>query len=104
MRVFFDTEFTGLTDDADLISVGFVSECANKSLYIELSGWDRTKANEFVLETVVPLLERPESSKLTTPQCASTVASWLAEFGQDVELVSDSNPIFPLAPISIGSH
>ena len=36
-KVFFDTEFTGLQQDTDLISIGFVAE-DGEELYIELNG------------------------------------------------------------------
>lgn len=41
-KVFFDTEFTGLTQDTDLISIGLVDE-NGLSLYIELNDYREEK-------------------------------------------------------------
>lgn len=37
MRIFFDTEFTGLTADAKLISIGLVDEAGTHEFYAELA-------------------------------------------------------------------
>lgn len=90
MRIFFDTEFTDLTPDADLISIGFISEDGLASYYAELADWDETKASDFTRAVVLPLLDQPKKSRLTTSQCASAIAHWLPQFDAEIELVSDS--------------
>ena len=36
-RLFFDTEFTALTDDAKLISIGLIDESGRHTFYAELA-------------------------------------------------------------------
>jgi hypothetical protein len=91
MRIFFDTEFTNLTPDAELISIGFVSEDGQEAYYAELAGWDETKVSDFTREVVLPLLDQPKNSRLTSAQCAAAVAHWLSQFNAEIELVSDSS-------------
>lgn len=92
-RIFFDTEFTDLLPDADLISIGFVTESGDRSLYIELADWIPGKASDFVRERVVPLLDQPSEARMTTNECAVAVREWLLELGsgRELELVSDSS-------------
>ena len=42
MKIFFDTEFTGLHKDTTLISIGLIDE-NNRSLYIELTDYDMSQ-------------------------------------------------------------
>lgn len=61
MLVFIDTEFTGFEPDAQLISIGLVSERSEtESLYLENKYFDRSICNDFVKSTVIPLLEGGE--------------------------------------------
>ena len=53
--IFFDTEFTSLNKDADLISVGIVTK-DNKHFYAELNDFDASKCNSFVKSDVLPQL------------------------------------------------
>ena len=41
MNIFFDTEFTGLQKDTDLISIGLISE-NNDVFYAEITDYDKT--------------------------------------------------------------
>lgn len=90
MRIFFDTEFTDLTSDAELISIGFVSEDGQAFYYAELAGWDETKVSDFTREVVLPLLDQPKQSRLTSARCAAAITHWLSQFNAEIELVSDS--------------
>lgn len=51
-RIFFDTEFTGLHKDTNLISIGLISE-DNKSFYAEISDYDKTQVNDWIQENVI---------------------------------------------------
>lgn len=56
--VFFDTEFTDLSVDAQLISIGLVSEDGERMFYAELSDTYSPKdCSDFTREMVMPLLE-----------------------------------------------
>lgn len=44
MKVFFDTEFTGLHQKTTLISIGLISE-DGKTFYAELTDYDQTQVD-----------------------------------------------------------
>ena len=52
MRVFFDTEFTGLHKDTTLISIGLVSENGD-TFYAELTDYDKTQIDEWLQNNVL---------------------------------------------------
>ena len=52
MEVFFDTEFTGLHQNTTLISIGCVSN-AGDTFYAELSDFDYSQVDEWILNNVV---------------------------------------------------
>lgn len=94
LRVFVDTEFTDIAPDADLISLGFVTE-RDERLYIEISDWDRSLASDFVQRVVMPLLGRHNPEVLTRDQAAVRITQWLAELRggdltQQIIMLSDS--------------
>lgn len=77
--IFFDTEFEDLHVNAGLISIGLVSEHGVK-FYAELTDtWHPSRCSYFVEETVLPLLDAPESNRLTSIQLGIRLFDWLAE-------------------------
>ena len=58
LRIYFDTEFTGLRKDTDLISIGLITEDGN-TFYAEFTDYDRTKLNSWIIKNVVKNLEHP---------------------------------------------
>lgn len=52
MKVFFDTEFTGLKQDTDLISIGLVSE-TGETFYAELNDFDMFKVDDWIKNNVI---------------------------------------------------
>lgn len=52
MKVFFDTEFTGLHKNTTLISIGLVAE-TGQTFYAELIDFDRRQLNEWLEENVI---------------------------------------------------
>lgn len=52
MKIFFDTEFTGLHKDTTLISIGLVSE-DGKTFYAEFNDYDKSQVNEWIKENVI---------------------------------------------------
>lgn len=48
MKIFFDTEFTGLHKDTTLVSIGMVSE-DNRQFYAELTDYDIMIKNNVIL-------------------------------------------------------
>ena len=57
MRIFFDTEFTGLTADAKLISIGLIDESGENEFYSELADtYDILDCSVFCRREVLPNL------------------------------------------------
>lgn len=56
MKIFFDTEFTGLHQNTTLISIGLVSE-DGKTFYAEFTGYDKTQVDEWLQTNVIDKLE-----------------------------------------------
>lgn len=60
MIVFFDTEFTGLSSDPRLLSIGMVAD-SGEELYIELTnGWSEDNCSYWVMNNTLPLLGNGE--------------------------------------------
>lgn len=55
MKIFFDTEFTGLHQNTTLISIGLVSE-DGESFYAELTDFDRRQVDQWIQENVIDRL------------------------------------------------
>lgn len=108
MKVFFDTEFTGLFKQAALISIGFISE-DGRTFYAEFNDFDQDQLNknEWLKENVLPgmrftqeyasnpaLDEEHHAMKADKRTVASQIYSWLMQFSENpdmdkVELWSD---------------
>ena len=58
MYVFYDTEFTDLTKDADVISIGLITD-GDQKFYGEITDFDHNKCSDFVKEQVLPNLGNP---------------------------------------------
>lgn len=52
MKIFFDTEFTGLHKDTTLISIG-LADYAGKRFYAELTDYDEDQCDDWVTENVL---------------------------------------------------
>ena len=87
-RIYYDTEFTSLGVGAQLISAGFISECG-QSWYAEITNFERERCTAFVLEAVLPLLDARPEQQFSAAQFGSALAAWLADFADEIELVSD---------------
>ncbi len=79
MDVFFDTEFTTsemLIGYPALISIGCVAE-DGREFYAELiDTWQPGNCSQFVLETVLPLLQGGDF-RMTEAQCAARFREWI---------------------------
>ncbi|NMG47781.1 hypothetical protein GO613_06685 [Azoarcus communis] len=88
MLIFLDTEFTDLTDDAALISLGIVTE-EMSTFYAEThaSNW-QTEASNFVRQHVVPQLTGCTEDRMAI---AHRLRSWLLALDdKPAQLVIDS--------------
>ena len=96
MRVFFDTEFTGLHQDTTLISIGLASE-DGREFYAELTDYSKSQVDEWIQENVIDHLYLSDyrieqgslvawvGDKNTTRQ---HLTEWLSQF-ETVEMWSD---------------
>jgi hypothetical protein len=90
MRIFFDTEFTGLRADAKLISIGLVDEFGLNEFYAELNDtYQVTECSDFCQQEVLPHLQGAEVL-LSLSELRTTLESWLKERGSGAVLVCDS--------------
>lgn len=56
MKIFFDTEFTGLHKDTTLISIGLVSE-DGETFYAEFNDYDKSQLDDWLQENVIDNLQ-----------------------------------------------
>lgn len=56
MKIFFDTEFTGLHKDTTLISLGMVDD-NGRTFYAEFNDYDKLQINDWVEQNVIKKLE-----------------------------------------------
>ena len=96
MKIFFDTEFTGLYKDNSLISIGLVTE-DERTFYAELSNYDRTQCDNWVQDNVINNLHIHKLDKYLSnyhygdkDSVRFSLKNWLIQFeGEGIELVSD---------------
>jgi hypothetical protein len=90
IHVFFDTEFTDLVVDPQLISIGMIDETGERTFYAELSDSYRLDdVGYFAREAVLPQLEGGAMC-LTMAELREQLRAWLEAFGEPVRLVTDS--------------
>jgi hypothetical protein len=90
MRIFFDTEFTGLTADAKLISIGLVDETGTQEFYAELADtYALPDCSAFCLREVIPHLEGGPARR-TLYELRKELQAWLLGRGEGAVLVCDS--------------
>lgn len=89
MRIFFDTEFTGLTIDPRLISIGLVDE-TGKTFYAELSDtYTAADCDPFVLEGILPKLDGG-GALMTMRELGERLLDWIERYDEPVVLMTDS--------------
>jgi hypothetical protein len=102
MKVFFDTEFTGLHKGTSLISIGLVAE-DGRSFYAENSEYDKSQLNNWLKDNVIAntsYLKDSGNSELASTSLygfyhveglsgiRADLADWLGQF-DEVEIWSD---------------
>lgn len=98
MKIFFDTEFTQLKKDTDLISIGLIAE-NGKTFYAECIDYNKDKINDWLKENVINNLSKNLVDLKTFAECTmcdskSSISKyllvWLSQFNFDkIEFVSD---------------
>ena len=86
MKIFLDTEFTGLHQNTTLISIGMVSE-DGAEFYCELNDFDISQCNEWINVNVLQNLYQGHTAVNKTG-CAYLCKRWLEQF-ESVEIWSD---------------
>lgn len=90
IRIFFDTEFSGLIVDPKLISIGFVDETGERTFYAELCDtWRLDDVGDFARAAVLPQLDGG-AALMTMGELGERLTAWLVAFGAPVKLVTDS--------------
>jgi hypothetical protein len=87
MKVFFDTEFTGLRQNATLISIGLVSEDGHE-FYAESTDYDRSQVDDWIRDNVIANLSPSTAFVGTRAEIAPRLHEWLGQF-ETVEVWSD---------------
>ena len=97
MRIFFDTEFTGLRKDTTLISIGLVAETGQK-FYAEFTDYNEKMCDDWIRHNVLgnlflhKAIETPDDKTLyvidTKDGIACELTNWLQQF-YCIEFVSD---------------
>lgn len=66
MKLFFDTEFTGLKKDTTLVSIGFTTSIADRTFYAELIDYDKSYDDKWFYDNVIRNLymSGPEYEKM----------------------------------------
>jgi hypothetical protein len=90
IRIFFDTEFTGLVVDPKLISIGLIDETGERTFYAEVSDtWHLEDVGDFARAAVLPLLEGG-IALMPMHELTLCLRNWLKGFGEPVILATDS--------------
>ena len=63
MKIFFDTEFTGLHKGTTLISIGLIDE-KGRTFYAEFSDYDDAQINSWIKENVISNLKWSKSGPI----------------------------------------
>jgi hypothetical protein len=77
MKVFFDTEFTGLHQNTTLISIGMVAEDGRK-LYCELTDYDETQIDDWLKKNVLSNLRN--INRVSQKELAIKIQEFLAPY------------------------
>lgn len=100
MRIFFDTEFTGLHQQTTLISIGLVSE-NEREFYAEFTDYDESQIDDWLKENIISnLIFNSKQNQAYTDGAhtgrsgdkeyiASELEKWLDSFTEPVEMWSD---------------
>lgn len=95
MKLFFDTEFTGLQKDTTLISIGIIAD-DSKIFYAEFNDYNKDQVNDWIQENIIKNFENPKFKKngMETKMIGDKetikkeLTLWLKQF-KDIELISD---------------
>lgn len=73
MKIFMDTEFTGLHQNTTLISIGIITE-NNRRFYAELNDYDKSQVNSWIQENVIDNLVY-NNTDVSIPKTPASIAN-----------------------------
>lgn len=85
MRIFFDTEFTGLHQKTTLISIGLIDE-QGRSFYAELNDYDKAQLDPWLSENIIDKLTG--QNVMSKAELAVELRAFFAQY-DTVEIWSD---------------
>jgi len=97
MKIFMDTEFTGLHQQTSLISIGLVAE-NGETFYAELRDYDKDQVDEWLEENVINnclfITGKKEPNNINeffqaNPVVCEKLSEWLNGFGEKIDIWSD---------------
>ena len=98
MKLFFDTEFTGLHKDTSIISIGIIAE-NNQCFYAKFTDYDTSQVNDWIQQNVIDNIELSDTLKDmydiievsgSKEEVRKSLLDWLSALNSDYyELVSD---------------
>jgi len=89
MIVFLDTEFTSISEQACLMSLGLAAE-NGELFYVEIiDGWSMAQCSDFVKEIVIPQL-KPNEYARSAFQAGLLIVDFLESLGPDVRIATDA--------------
>ena len=97
MNIYVDTEFTLLSKNGTLISIGCVNEDGH-TFYAELTDYDKSQVNDWLKENVIANLCLTNGRPSNVAECtilgtkkevADKLTEWLKEFNQPIQFISD---------------
>lgn len=88
MKLFFDTEFTGLHKDTTLLSIGIIDE-NGRTFYGEMVDYDESQLNDWLRDNVIANFTR--EAIYTKEQLKKDLTKWLQayDYGEQIEIWSD---------------
>lgn len=100
MKIYFDTEFTGLHQFTTLVSIGLVAE-NGRTFYAEFTDYDKSSIDSWLQENVIDKLYLPKDQTGLITEGASVsirgdkhlitnhLTQWLNSFDEQLEMWSD---------------
>src|SRR5690606_34301086 len=87
MKIFFDTEFTGLHQNTTLISIGMVAE-DGRELYCELNDFDENQVDDWIQYNVIQNLHL--TNRINTDALRKAIEGFIEPYS-NVEMWGDCN-------------
>ncbi len=101
IKIFLDTEFTGLTQDAELISLALVAE-SGEEFYAEFTDFKRENLNTWVIENVISRLNLTANNlnrslekmhvRGNKSEIKSAIQIWFHQFGEKKDEMGNTIP------------